>query len=335
MKNKRSSCVIAIIGIVTLAFLAIASCVSTPAPAPTPVAKPTGTQPDELDSAIRETSDYLNRQLPKGNKLMILNVQSDFPALSEYIIDELIANTVNDRIFSVVDRQQLNTIRAELDFQMSGEVDDATAQSLGRIAGAQIIISGAVSRIGDLYRMRIRALSVQSAQIEAQFNKNIPNGFTVSALANSKATGYGGGMVASTGSATAGLTAKPTSSLTAPMPAPVAPPPPPVPPPAPENLKTGTVDATSVVLTWESAKWGLSYRVYYGTQADDSKATVSGSANGTTYTVENLQRGTPYYFWVTAVEGALESAKSKAVSATTSNIFKIGDKYRDYYEGGK
>jgi hypothetical protein len=151
------------------------------------------TPPDELDAAIRETSDYLNKQLPKGNKLVILNVQSDFPALSEYIIDELIANTVNDQIFSVVDRRQLDTIRAELDFQMSGEVDDKTAQSVGQIAGAQIIVSGAVSRIGDLYRLRVRALSVQSAEIEGQFNRNIPDGPVVAALVKSRATGYGGG----------------------------------------------------------------------------------------------------------------------------------------------
>jgi hypothetical protein len=146
---------------------------------------------DELDIAIRETSDYFNRQISAGNKLVILNVQSDFPALSEYIIDELIANTVNDRIFSVVDRQQLNTIRAELDFQMSGEVDDDTAQALGRMAGAQIIISGAVSRIGDLYRLRVRALSVQTASIEGQFNRNISDGPTIAALVRSRATGYG------------------------------------------------------------------------------------------------------------------------------------------------
>lgn len=151
---------------------------------------------DDLDVAIRETSDYFNRQLATGNKLVILNIQSDFPALSEYIIDELIANTVNDRVFSVVDRQQLNSIRAELDFQMSGEVDDDTAQALGRMAGAQIIISGAVSRIGDLYRLRVRALSVQTASIEGQFNRNISDGPTVAALARSRATGYGGGAVA-------------------------------------------------------------------------------------------------------------------------------------------
>ncbi|MDR0759603.1 MAG: hypothetical protein LBF74_05765, partial [Treponema sp.] len=49
---------------------------------PEPAANPPPIPADELTAAIRETSDYLNKQLPKGNKLVILNIQSDFPALS-------------------------------------------------------------------------------------------------------------------------------------------------------------------------------------------------------------------------------------------------------------
>ncbi|MDR3342626.1 MAG: penicillin-binding protein activator LpoB [Treponema sp.] len=175
-----------------LLVLVIAGCASKPeVVTPPPAAVTSGVSGDQLDAAVRETSDYLNKQLPKGNKLVILNIQSEYPALSEYIIDELIANTVNDRVFTVVDRQQLDVIRGELDFQTSGEVDDDTAQALGRMAGAQIIVSGAVSKIGDLYRLRVRALGVQTAQIEGQFNRNIPDGPTVAALVRSQATGYG------------------------------------------------------------------------------------------------------------------------------------------------
>jgi hypothetical protein len=220
-------------------LLLCAACGGSPAPISAPVASAQpAPAPDELDAAVRETSDYLNKQLPKGNKLLILNVQSDFPALSEYIIDELIANTVNDRVFSVVDRQQLNTIRAELDFQMSGAVDDASAQALGRMTGAQIIISGAVSRIGDLYRLRIRALSVQSAQIEGQFNRNIPDGPTVTALVKSKATGYGSGTA--TASATGNRTpASSSAPAVTPVPVPAqAPAPAPV-PAVPTTYKIG------------------------------------------------------------------------------------------------
>ena len=137
---------------------------------------------DELEIAIREASNYLNNNIPKGSKLVILNVDSEFPALSEYIIDELISNTVNDRIFTVVDRTNIALIQQETSFQMSGEVSDETAVSIGQMLGAQVIISGAVSQIGDMYRLRLRSLDVTTAQIIGQFNRNIGNGQTTMAV---------------------------------------------------------------------------------------------------------------------------------------------------------
>ncbi|MDR0321996.1 MAG: DUF1566 domain-containing protein [Treponema sp.] len=138
--------------------------------------------PDDLDIAIRDTSDYLNDNIPQGNKIVILNIQSDYANLSDYIIDELIANAVNDKVFSVVDRAQLETIRMELNFQLSGEVSDDSALSIGRFLGAQTIVSGTISEIGDRYRMRIRALNVETAQVQGQYNRNIAVSKTMTAL---------------------------------------------------------------------------------------------------------------------------------------------------------
>jgi hypothetical protein len=288
-----------------------------PVPSPTPaLASVPASAPDELDAAIRETSDYLNKQLPKGNKLVILNFQSEYPALSEYVIDELIANTVNDRVFSVVDRQQLNSIRAELDFQMSGEVDDNTAQALGRMAGAQIIVSGAVSRIGNLYRLRVRALSVESARIEGQFNRNIPDGPTIAALAQSQATGYGvsnysGSTAAAKPAAAApagavpalaGQTAVPTPASD-PAPAPAAPAP--TPPPVEKVYKIGDAGPAGGIVFYDkgnnnggwryleaapahtdfTAEWGAYGNVIKGT------ATGMGSGKRNTELIVNYLRG--------------------------------------------
>ena len=138
--------------------------------------------PDELDLAIRDASDYLNDNIPEGSMIVILNVQSDSAALSDYIIDELIANAVNDRIFKVVDRAQLNLIRAEQNFQLSGEVDDNLAISIGQFFGAQTIVSGTVRQLDDRYRMTIRALEVQTAQVQGQYNRNIAAGRTITSL---------------------------------------------------------------------------------------------------------------------------------------------------------
>ena len=120
-------------------------------------------------------------------------------ALSDYIIDELIANAVNDRNFTVVDRAQLELIRTEQNFQWSGEVDDRQALEVGRFFGAQYIISGAFSELGERYRMRIRALNVQTAQVQGQYNRNIQSGATITALMRNRS---GGSSVASYGSRT-------------------------------------------------------------------------------------------------------------------------------------
>ena len=146
-----------------------------------PAAKTSAT--DELDVAIRDASDYLNEKIPKGNKIVILNVQSASTDLSDYIIDELIANAVNDGIFTVVDRQQLDAIREEQQFQMSGAVDDKDAQAIGKFFGAQTVVSGAVNKLGVAgYRIRIRALEVQTAQVQGQYNRNIASSTVINSL---------------------------------------------------------------------------------------------------------------------------------------------------------
>jgi TolB-like protein len=172
--------------------------------------------PDELDLAIRDASDYLNDNIPEESMIVILNVQSDSAALSDYIIDELIANAVNDRIFKVVDRQQLDLIRTEQNFQLSGEVDDNLALSIGKFLGAQTIVSGRVSQVADRYRMTIRALEVQTAQVQGQYNRNMTAGKTITALMRSGGGSGGGKQAASakSGSGTSGKAAPAVTGVT-------------------------------------------------------------------------------------------------------------------------
>jgi len=181
-------------------MMCIAGCGSSP--------KASGS--DDLDATIREASDYLNGNLPAKSKIVILNVQSDSAALSNYIIDELIANAVNDRNFEVVDRQQLDLIRAEQNFQYSGEVDDNDALSIGKFFGAQVIVSGRVSQVGDRYRFTIRALEVQTARVQGQNNWNMNAGATITALL--KGGGSGGSATTSgTSGRQAATPARPTA----------------------------------------------------------------------------------------------------------------------------
>jgi hypothetical protein len=130
---------------------------------------------DELENALREISDYLNKRIKEGSKAVFLNIKSDWPDFSDYILSTLAENAVNDEVFSVVDRQQLDAIRSELNFQWSGEVSDDSAQEIGKMLGAQSIVSGAVTTIGSVYRIQVRAIAVQTASVQGQFSKNVSN----------------------------------------------------------------------------------------------------------------------------------------------------------------
>jgi len=145
-------------------------------------AQTTYTTPDDLDQTIREASNELNEYIPAKSKIVILNIASSSDALAEYIIEELIANAIKDRNFTVVDRKQLDDIREELKFQVSGEVADDQAKQIGKLFGADTIVSGRVAPFNNLFRFSIRAISVETGTVQAQYNKNIDSGRTITGL---------------------------------------------------------------------------------------------------------------------------------------------------------
>ena len=126
-----------------------------------------------LDRAIAASTVYLAGQLEHGAKVALMPIDSPGEELSEYILDELTAYIVNEGKLVVVDRRNMELLLNELDFQLSPEVNDETAQSIGKILGVQYIISGSFSILGDLYRLRVGAIAVETAQITAMLNLTI------------------------------------------------------------------------------------------------------------------------------------------------------------------
>ncbi|MET7599684.1 MULTISPECIES: glycoside hydrolase family 18 protein [unclassified Streptomyces] len=83
------------------------------------------------------------------------------------------------------------------------------------------------------------------------------------------------------------------------------------PPAPPTGLKTGTVTSGSVALSWSAVPGATGYAVY-------RNGVKAQTASGTSVTVTGLSPATAYSFQVAAVNDAGESAKSAAVTATTS-----------------
>ena len=132
-----------------------------------------GSQVVQLDQVIREVAEHLENSLETSTVVALLNFSSPSVDFSAYMLDELSDRLVNGGKVVVVDRAELDLIRREANFQLSGEVSDETAVSIGQKIGAQIIISGSLTSIGRNYRIRIRALSVETAIIIAARSNDI------------------------------------------------------------------------------------------------------------------------------------------------------------------
>ena len=119
-----------------------------------------------IDEAISTTTIEIGQRLPKGNKIAVLNFSSQWQELSAYVVDEMNNAIVRAGSLSVVDRQSLDLARRELNFNLSMEVNDESAQSIGKFLGAQSVMTGSFTVIGDTYRFRIQVISVETGVIQ-------------------------------------------------------------------------------------------------------------------------------------------------------------------------
>jgi TolB-like protein len=126
-----------------------------------------------LDTTINNAATAIKNDLPRGTKVAVVNFASPSVEFSEYVIEELSLALTGGKKLVVVDRRQLDLVRNELNFHLSGEVDDNSMSSIGRILGAQFIITGSFADAGTFYRFRVSAVNVENASREAPVSLRI------------------------------------------------------------------------------------------------------------------------------------------------------------------
>jgi TolB-like protein len=67
----------------------------------------------------------------------------------------------------VIERQQLNEMLREQDLALSGRVDESSAIEIGKLLGAQYVLTGQATDIVGNLRMDIRAVDVETSEIVA------------------------------------------------------------------------------------------------------------------------------------------------------------------------
>ena len=145
-----------------------------------------------LDDAIKTAASEIESGLAQGVKVVVLNFGSASQRFSNYVLDEMMTALVRNRKITVVDRANLELIQQEINFQMSGEVSDSSAQAIGQKLGAQSIVSGNIEDMGTFYRMRFRTIEVESAAIQVLSSLNVQKDAQVAILMGGSGSGSGG-----------------------------------------------------------------------------------------------------------------------------------------------
>ncbi|MDR0444522.1 MAG: DUF4384 domain-containing protein [Treponema sp.] len=118
-----------------------------------------------LDAAISEAAVYFTGRLPKGAKMALVPFDAPTVRLSDYVFDEIWRRFEDSGNFVMVDRKNLERIESEIKHQyQSGKVDDALAVSMTKQYGAEILVYGQMTSLGNEYRLTVYATDVEKAQ---------------------------------------------------------------------------------------------------------------------------------------------------------------------------
>jgi curli biogenesis system outer membrane secretion channel CsgG len=135
------------LAIIGMMIILLASCASTGG----------GAGGVSLAEAIEQSAGKIAADLPAGSRVAFAAWESPNLGLSDYIMEEMTGALV-DRGMEVADRQNLEYVYKELNFQMTGEVSDASTVSIGKSLGATMVITGQLTELGGPYRYRASAI---------------------------------------------------------------------------------------------------------------------------------------------------------------------------------
>jgi hypothetical protein len=185
--------------------------------------KPANTAGVSLEAAVQEAARQMDSRLSAGTKVALVSVGSSSARLSEYIINQLEAALVGSGKLVVVDRANLDKIRMEQGFQLSGDVSDESAKAIGQLLGAGAIVTGSFTDLGDAFNLTIKAINMETAAVAVSYPADVAKNKRIETLL---ASGGGAGTGAYGGTARTGAPA--AVSAQTPAPAPAAPAPAPV-----------------------------------------------------------------------------------------------------------
>ncbi|MDE6736117.1 MAG: penicillin-binding protein activator LpoB [Treponemataceae bacterium] len=119
----------------------------------------------DIETALQQVADQFSATIKRGSTIAIVGISSDSSEMSDFMLDDLTMRFVQARTLTVANRANLDAIKAEMNFQLSGEVSDDSIQQIGAMVGANIVVHGKLVPIGNIFNLTMQALDVTSAAV--------------------------------------------------------------------------------------------------------------------------------------------------------------------------
>jgi TolB-like protein len=115
----------------------------------------------------------LNAQSNK-NQIAVLNLEAVGISEMESVTlsDRLRSELIKHDVFTVIERNAMETILEEQGFQQSGCTSDECAVEIGKLLNINQICAGSVGKVGSLYTISLRLIDVQSGEILLTANED-------------------------------------------------------------------------------------------------------------------------------------------------------------------
>lgn len=141
----------------------------------------------DIETALQQTADQFSASIKKDTTIAIVGISSDSSEMSDFMLDDLTMRFVQARTLTVANRANLDAIKTEMNFQLSGEVSDESIQQLGAMVGAKVVVHGKLIPLGSAFNLTVQALNVETAAVIDMCRIHVePNATTDYLLASSK-----------------------------------------------------------------------------------------------------------------------------------------------------
>ncbi len=121
-----------------------------------------------FDMALSQIVDYASISIQPGTPTAVLPIAPQAGATAadaEYFTAQLVQSLAKNASFKAVERKDLQAVMKELEIQASGITDEKQAVELGKVIGAQMLVSGTLFDRGKNYEIFLKLIRVETGEI--------------------------------------------------------------------------------------------------------------------------------------------------------------------------